>query len=256
MTGKIFFLHNPKAGGSSLRQVLQSHFRPDEQSPLIENNMVDHEDRHGDYAGFRGFDCYAGHYGHDIFSAVNAGHQCVTNFRHPVTRLLSLYNYFRFNVQLSDEELRTDRYYAVRFAKSAHFKRFIAAGDPRVEVYVRNFHFRQLTNSCWCLKSEATLEEAFRFVDSMPWYYVCEYPDISAFWFRCAFDWELEEIPVINSTGKHGGQTTALSHLDTDTCRTIFLKNELDLALYRYAVSRCLDRSCVESRYSCGARRW
>jgi hypothetical protein len=168
MPGKIFFFHNPKAGGSSLGQILQSHFPPTNQSPIIENNMVDHDDRQGDYAPYRGFDYYAGHYGRDIFSAVNDGHWYVTNFRHPVTQLLSLYNYFRFNVQLSDDELRTDRYYAVRLAKLVDFKTFITADDPRVEVYVRNSHFRQLTNSCWSLATPKTIRAALCFVDSMP----------------------------------------------------------------------------------------
>ena len=73
MTGKIFFLHNPKAGGYSLRRVLESQFRPDKQCPIIENDKVGHERLNGEYARFRGYDYYAGHYGHDIFEVVNEG---------------------------------------------------------------------------------------------------------------------------------------------------------------------------------------
>ena len=127
------------------------------------------------------------------------------------------------------------------------FNRFISTEDPRVEVYVRNWHFRQLTGSCWSLNTEATLQEAWQFVESMPWYYVCEYPDLSAFWFRRAFDWEIEKIPFFNSTGNHEGRTMIVPDVDAATSRQISVKNELDLALYRYAVARFLERSCAAS---------
>ena len=48
-------------------------------------------------------------------------------------------------MNLPDEELRTQRYYAVLLAKSVSFEKFVSSYDPRVDVYVRNSHFRQLT---------------------------------------------------------------------------------------------------------------
>jgi hypothetical protein len=90
VTNKIFFFHNPKAGGYSLRRVFETHFRTEKQCPIIENDKVGHERLRGEYAHFRGYDYYAGHYGRDIFEAVNEGHRCVTNFRNPLTRLISL----------------------------------------------------------------------------------------------------------------------------------------------------------------------
>jgi hypothetical protein len=50
MTGKIFFFHNPKAGGYSLRRMFESHFRPEKQCPIIENDTVGHEQWRGEYA--------------------------------------------------------------------------------------------------------------------------------------------------------------------------------------------------------------
>jgi hypothetical protein len=96
MIDKIFFFHNLKAGGTSLRFIIESRFQAEKRCPLIELNKVDHDDLCGDYARFRGYDLYAGHYGQDIFAAVNDDHSCITNFRHPATRLISLYNFFRF----------------------------------------------------------------------------------------------------------------------------------------------------------------
>ena len=70
MTGKIFFFHNPKAGRSSLRKVFESHFRTEKRCPIIENDKDEHERLRGEYAQFRGYDYYGGHYGRDIFEAV------------------------------------------------------------------------------------------------------------------------------------------------------------------------------------------
>ena len=195
MSDKIFFFHNPKAGGSSLKRIFESRFPAEKRCPLIENEKVQHEGLRGDYVRFRGFDLYAGHYGHDIFVVVNDGHSCVTNFRHPVDRLISLYNFFRFYVNLSDEELRTERFYAVLAAKSLSFERFVCADDPHVEVYVRNAHFRQLANSCWSLETVKGFKDVCRLIDGMPWYYVCEYPELSVRWMRRVFDWEMDQIP-------------------------------------------------------------
>jgi hypothetical protein len=57
-------------------------------------------------------------------------------------RLVSLYNFFRFVVDLADEALLIERFYALRFAKSVSLKESMSSDDPRVEVYVRNWHFR------------------------------------------------------------------------------------------------------------------
>ena len=37
-TEKIFFFHNPKAGGSSLRKVFEAHFPAERRCPIIEND--------------------------------------------------------------------------------------------------------------------------------------------------------------------------------------------------------------------------
>ena len=127
-------------------------------------------------------------------------HRCVTNFRDPIERLISLYNFFKFNVKLSEEELGTERFLAVAFAKSASFEEFVSSKDPNVDLYVRNVHFRQLANSCWVLDATKEFDGVCRFVDEMRWYYVCEYPAMSFAWLRRAFDWDLPQIPRENVT--------------------------------------------------------
>jgi hypothetical protein len=242
MTGKIFFFHNPKAGGSSLRRVFESHFRSDKQCPIIENDKVGHEQLKGEYAPFRGYDYYAGHYGHDIYHAVNDGHRCVTNFRNPLARVASLYNFFRFKVKLPEEELRTEQFCAVAFAKSVSFAEFVSCSDPSIEVYVRNAHFRQLANSCWALQTSKEFGDVCQFVDAMPWYYVCEYPQMSIVWLRRAFGLDLDRLPRENVTQSPSGQAADLVTLNDRIREVILAKNDLDCALYRYAVGRFVVR--------------
>ncbi len=153
-------------------------------------------------------------------------------------------------MNLPDEELRTERYYAVLLAKSVSFERFISADDPRVDVYVRNSHFRQLTNSCWSLETTNKVNGVCRFIDRMPWYYVCEYPDLSLLWMRRVFNWDVDQMPRENVTGVGDGQATSLYTLDDRTHRIIRMKNNLDFALYRYAVDRFLIRTGPRNRPS------
>ena len=111
---RLFFFHNPKAGGSSVNRVLGSMFPPAEHCPLIENTERDHQRRAGNYRGFRGYRYYAGHYGVDIFQAVADRHDPVGNFREPAARLLSLYNFYRIQPPLPDDAEKRDELYPWR----------------------------------------------------------------------------------------------------------------------------------------------
>jgi hypothetical protein len=53
MSDKIFFLHSPKAGGVSIRRIIESRFPAERQCPRIENDKVEHESLRGDYERFR-----------------------------------------------------------------------------------------------------------------------------------------------------------------------------------------------------------
>src|SRR5476651_1519214 len=180
--GGIFFFHNPKAGGTSINRILEAMFAPDERCPLIESSERDHRRLREDYTAFCGHRYYGGHYGYDIFRAVTDRHGAVTNFRDPCSRILSLYNYFRLEVILPDDPVELDNYYAVAFAQESDFHSFVATNDPRIEVYTRDHHVRQLTSSAWTPDCSGDLHHAFGILETMPWYYVCEHPEESVCW--------------------------------------------------------------------------
>ena len=229
MTG-LFFFHLPKAGGISLRTALQGLFRPEECSPVIENDTIDDIRNGGNYHFASGYRFYAGHLGANVFQAVSEGHRAVTNFRHPVSRVRSLYRYFR-SVPIPAAELGDDRFFAVRFARTRSFEDFVLTDDPRVRVYTENQHARQLTRSPWRLDRNVDLAAAISLVDRMPCFYVCEEPEQSLAWFGKVFG--LTAIPRENVTSSFSPSEPL-----PDMSREILAINQLDLLLHDYACAR------------------
>ena len=237
---RLFFFHNPKAGGSSLRSELARIFPAHRTCPIIENDPFGHRLAQGSYGAFRGYDLYAGHYGYDLYRAVGEGHACVTNFRHPVQRLVSLYNYFRFAVRPSPEVLAQPEYYTVRLAKTASFEAFVAHDDPRTTVYTSDHHFRQLANSGWSLATNRSIGQVKAFIDAMPWFYMCEFPQLSMRWARATIGWPASEPSRANITPVGDGTAARTPALTPAALRTIIDRNRRDLAIYRHATDRFL----------------
>jgi hypothetical protein len=232
---KVFFFHCPKAGGTSISKALEEATPRELVAPLIENDLVGHNAKSG-YDCFRGYHLYTGHYGKDIFDSVEDGHIAITNFRHPASRIVSLYNYFRDQVSISAEMLQEERYFALRFAKENDFESFVQCDDPRVTVYTRNQHVRQLTQSPW-ENSGGDLNQAQRLVLNMPCYYVCEYPELSVAWLSEKLG--VRTISYHNKT-KVTNQAIKLNVLGKGVIQKICRDNAEDLRLYRLAVASFL----------------
>ncbi len=208
--------------------------------PRIENDETDHRNLKGNYKRFRGYALYSGHYGYDIYAAIANGHVALTNFRHPVDRLVSLFNYFKYVVQTPEKPTRPDHFYHVRLARSISFEEFVTSSDLHVQIYTRNAHFRQLTHSLWSLETHRSLDDAFALLDHMPWYYVCEHPELSTAWFRTVFGIQIPEIPRENRTPKVSTSQVDANNVSESTRSRILERNQLDVALYEYAVKRLL----------------
>jgi len=184
----------------------------------------------GNYHFASGYRFYAGHLGGNVYQAVSEGHRAVTNFRHPVARVRSLYRYFR-SVPIPETELGDARFFAVRFARSRSFEEFVLTDDPRVRVYTENQHARQLTRSPWRLDRNVDLAAAISLVDRMPCFYVCEEPERSLAWFGKVFG--LTAIPRENVTSSFSPDERL-----PDMAEAILAINRLDLLLHDYALAR------------------
>ncbi|WP_137129512.1 sulfotransferase family 2 domain-containing protein [Rhizobium sp. FY34] len=239
---KLFFFHNPKAAGSSLIKALETRLTEARRSPHIAHTIREHARLQGDYTPFAGYDVYIGHYSREAFNAVRDGHHYITNFRHPFTRIVSLYNYFRLAIpparrDSSDAEID---FYAVDLAKHVSFREFARDRHPHILTYISDAHFRQLTASQWVFEEGShSIDEACDFIDHALCYYVCEYPELSLRWLRQKMG--IEFVPRINLNHAKAGYVQP-SDVDQTTFDIVMEMNQRDMAIYRHAVKRLLER--------------
>ncbi|PIB93087.1 hypothetical protein [Caulobacter sp. FWC2] len=237
MIKQLFFFHNPKAGGTSVATALAGLFEAEQRCPRIENDAVEHAAHRGRYGAYRGYDYYGGHYGRDIQQAIGPAMACVTNFRWPVARVISLYRYFRHVVEITDAEAADPRFRSVVLAKILTMDDYVTCDDPAVRIHTCDHHFRQLTGSGWSGAVEGELGQAMDLIDHMPWFFVAEHAYESMIWAESAFDGRLAAIDRLNETQA----PEAARQLGRRAYQKLDGQNQFDLALYRYAVDRLLD---------------
>lgn len=170
----LFFLHNPKAAGSSLRALLAAPFDSENVAPVFLNSPYDCRSVKEISSSLYGFQFYAGHYGHDAFRALGRGHKLITNFRDPVQRIKSIYRYWRNDVVA--DQLQPAERPPIDLAQRLSFSEFIRHPDPALRLYIENFHFRQLLGTGWKARS-CTVWDRMRVkyrITRMAWIYVQE----------------------------------------------------------------------------------
>lgn len=236
---QLFFLHNPKAAGSSLIELLSALYPPARVCPLIENNKADHDQNRGDYSRFKGFDLYVGHYGADIFRAVRDAHVPITSFRHPADRLFSLFRFWR-DLNLPLTELAVDRNEPVALARAQSFTEFALSDHPALRVHNENYHFRQLSNSGWDLGITRSMADVVAFIDTMPWFLVVEHMDLSMRWAKDVFGWDPSSMPMTNARPHANSKEIA----ELESIREEIVKrNALDYELYLRATDLLQSRA-------------
>ncbi len=244
---RIFFLHNPKAGGSSLQKIFRESLGAQSIAPVFSNAPNDHRENKSSMHQHRGYDFYAGHYGYDAFELLGDGHILVTNFRDPVARVVSIYRYWRNNITPAalGELQRTGNMHprdvaVVRYAHELEFGDFIRSDDPDLLLYISNFHFRQLHHSPW-EASEIRRWHVWRVkwrITQMPWFYVAEMPMLSMLLLGQAFP-ELVSIEIPNENLSLGDRI-ALSSADVEH---LVRMNRFDYEIYHHAILEQYSRA-------------
>lgn len=230
----IFFLHNPKAGGTALRHVLQDLSRARTTAPAFDNAPGDHRTNGSQIEQHRGHDLYLGHYGYDAYLNLRDRHLLSTNFRDPVGRVYSIYRYWRNNI--SRESLAGLAGPDARVVELAHdltFSEFIRSGNDDLMLYISNFHFRQLWRSGWepaevDLHTRSIVKRRIR---QMFWFYISEQQVASTLLLQTLFP-EAGHIVIPRENESHG---VAESVLPQDAAYLTEL-NELDYEIYHYAL--------------------
>lgn len=229
----LVFLHTPKAGGSSITALLRRGFADPEVAPRFDQSPWQRSGRLP--AAARGRRFLAGHFGHEVVDALGVPCDVVTSFRHPVARIVSLYDFWRDVVDQEALDRRFPGGNGPRFARSLSFAAFVRSPDATLGLYVENFHARQLLATGWEPRrlAAADLDRARARIAAMRWFYVCEREAAAMDWFREAFPGTSPAAlgrTNVNSRVRRTVPTPA----DVDV---ILARNAADLALHEHAVA-------------------
>lgn len=248
---RILFFHNPKAGGTAVASQFKSMIG-------VENSMIWDQscppDR-GSWKSCSRHDLIHGHCGYDFFQEVGPNYLLTTNFRHPVSRIVSLYDFWRNNTDGADlinqqTSLANSPVTVIApyLARHLSFPKFLREQHVAISIYTKNFHARQLLKTPWeyWKPNRFNLLTLKRRIRRMHWFYVCEYPMLSEAWFRIQFP----TVPLPlglsheNTTNYEQKEKTIPS---TDDVALVLSNNWLDLAIYRFAV-RLLEKRLANER--------
>jgi len=234
----VVFLHNPKAGGTSVTAHMKTLYPANDVAPTLESSAAARAPEA--WVPHRSCRFVAGHFGHEVRETHFTNHALITNFRHPFLRIFSLYQFWR-NIP----EAQFTKLPAVSgpaYAKKLSFGQFVRSDDPFLRVYLENFHTRQIVKSGWlwweCGADD--LETAISRVRSMAWFYVCEMPVLSLAWLRNAFPEGSfpQTFPKLNETS---GGIDALPAWDE--AGVVISRNSLDMDLYHTALRVMEEKS-------------
>lgn len=190
MNSKVFFLHNPKAGGSTIRKLISDASSTKTICPTFSNspNSDDYLDDNLDY--YSNFDLFFGHWGYNFIEKIGSNNIIISNFRRPVNRIYSIYRYWKNNINLNDlNNLNEKDYACVEFAKKYSFSDFIRLDSKDLNLYINNFHCRQLYYDGWKYfdLNEIIINVIKDRIKKMHWFYITENPTSSIFLFRKSF---------------------------------------------------------------------
>jgi hypothetical protein len=234
----LVFLHNPKAGGTSITDALRGCYDPREIAPTLES--APHERRRAAWGRVSRCRFVAGHFGHEVAARHFPGHALITNFRHPVARIVSLYDFWRRSV---DPGLfRWSDRSGPAHARRLTFAEFVRSDSPFLSLYVADFHTRQILESGWTKRTidAGDMSLAKERTAAMRWFYVCEFEHQSLAWLGEAF-------PAVVA-GRGIGRTNVNASRDRTVpsaadVAVIEERNRHDLELYEFAVASLQARA-------------
>lgn len=228
----IVFLHNPKAGGTSITDALRRCYTAGEIAPTLES--APHDRRPAVWRRWTHCRFVAGHFGHEVARRHFAGHALITNFRHPLARIVSLYDFWRSVAEPSMFRLSSRSGPAL--ARRLTFAEFVRSDSPFLALYVADFHTRQIVESGWTPRAidGGSMRLAQERTAAMRWFYVCEHEQWSLAWLREAFPAVAAGCGIGRSNVNASRERTIPSPADE---AVILERNRHDLELYEFAAA-------------------
>jgi hypothetical protein len=168
------FMHLPKTGGNSVFHIIIKHFPALRVCPSPRLGVWSHR-----IDDPRSYDFYSGHFTYELFEHLGKDAIKLVVLRHPVARMVSLYDFWRGFRDLEIAEItREIPDNGPLFASTVGFDEFISSPTPFVRTHVENGLSRQLLGRDYdrlASKPEAMIEEAYRRLMTFNWIGITEH---------------------------------------------------------------------------------
>ena len=236
---RILFLHIPRSGGTSLHTYMKTLFSTERTLRDITVNKIfvahPEELKAQDLSALRDMDYIHGHFGYNFVDRLGEKFDVIANFRHPATRIASMYFFWKNNFPddyVPDEPGEN----GPALAKSMNFSEFIRHDSHFIRCLMNDAASRQLLSypDPFSSLTPQDLATAKARVDSLSYFYVVEFPELSEMYFEKAFGFRAQ-IPNLNASYRDDKQKNRIGQEDLEL---ILESNRFDLEIYLHALTR------------------
>lgn len=244
---RVVFLHIPKTGGTTLDQLLRSHYTTDETCPERLGNIgLWPPERLSNFKFFSMHDTF------DNLQCIPSPKKILTIFREPIDRSISVYTYWR---SYDNDYVERQNIHLPRLAKANDFKSFLKCPTPKLYHIVDNVMTRFLTDhtfnsegKVWRSDTEI-LDAALVNLEKIDVFGLNEYFDESVDLIFRTLDLSApDSVSVSNKTRDNHLSNSAQFHpveeveIDDETEELLVNLNRLDTVIYKEAKNRFLAR--------------
>ena len=225
---KIFFLHIPKAGGTTMTHVFMKNFRKDEifivepKNPIGNYQALDAEQK-------KNIKVIEGHFTFGLHEEIGEKPRYITFLREPIDRIISYYYYVK----------KCRGHYIYDYGQKLSLKDFVSNGisiemdndQTRYISGIRNIPFGSCNNEM-LEKAKKNLVKHFEVTG------ITELFDEALVLSKILFGLKDIRYEIQNKTR----QRPAIEQVDKETLEVIKAHNQLDLQLYDFAKAELLKK--------------
>ncbi len=260
-SGPVVFIHLARCGGTTLTNLLDLHYA---NRRILKANLLHAEG--DDLVGILGhtaepfrkplaqarYDLIAGHNNLGDLEPLFPGAAFITMLRHPVDRVVSLYNYWRSHRReyVLEHDLR-----GPRLAQELSLEEFVESDEPEAHLNVNNGMARQLFHGLvgdTGLNDADLLRLARDRLDRFAFAGITEMYDLSVVLLCYTLGWDPPEATDDANRYEQNLEDASIFSPSADRARPsektvarLLEKNRVDLGLYRHAVRRFQQRSAA-----------
>jgi hypothetical protein len=224
-------MHIPKTGGNSVFKIIADHVPSLRICPSPRLGVWNYR-----YYDVHGYDIYSGHFDHEFLDQIGAGALRLTMVRHPVARIVSMYDYWRGfsadEISAISAEIPDN---GPLFASSVRFDAFVAAPTQFVKGQVENGMTRQLLGKTYkelLSNPNEMINEAYRRLSTFDWVGITEQLDQSIASLADLLEFNPEVgIPRLNDSYARGNSITRTRPTEQEIA-LVEHANFADIALY------------------------